>query len=116
VSRLSAVKALDELTRCLKPNGLLIISSPNRIISNILYKIFGSNPYHLHEFTPNELKRELESRNLKVIRKAAQYFYLPFIYALGNKRLIPLMYFIPNEKIPPEFGRYFLLTAKKFAF
>lgn len=108
-----AIKALDELARILKPDGLLIISSPNRRISNILYKIFGNYPYHLYEFTVNELERELELRNLEVIKKTGQYIYMPLFYFLGNKKLIPLRYFMPNEKIPAGIGRHFLLVARK---
>jgi SAM-dependent methyltransferase len=49
-------RALEELRRVLRPDGVLFISSPNRGIYP------GGNPWHLHEFTPDELRSELTER------------------------------------------------------
>lgn len=50
-----------ELRRVLSPDGLLILSTPN---ANITQPIDGTprNPYHVHEYEPEELRRELETR------------------------------------------------------
>jgi SAM-dependent methyltransferase len=47
---------LDELARVLKPEGLLIVSTPNRDVYT------PGNPFHLRELTPNELEAELSKR------------------------------------------------------
>src|SRR5262249_13390641 len=49
-------QVLDELARVLRPNGLLIVSTPNRDVYT------PGNPFHLRELTPNELEEELERR------------------------------------------------------
>jgi SAM-dependent methyltransferase len=40
---------LAEIARVLRPDGLLLLSTPNRLQSD------GENPYHLHEYEPQEL-------------------------------------------------------------
>ena len=47
---------LDELARVLRPDGLLLVSTPNRDVYT------PGNPFHLRELTPNELEAELEKR------------------------------------------------------
>jgi SAM-dependent methyltransferase len=47
---------LDELTRVLKPEGLLIVSTPNRDVYT------PGNPFHLRELTPNEFTEALSKR------------------------------------------------------
>jgi 2-polyprenyl-3-methyl-5-hydroxy-6-metoxy-1,4-benzoquinol methylase len=58
---------LDELTRVLEPNGILLVSSPNRGIYP------PGNAHHLHEFTPSELESELRARlaNVTLMRQHA---------------------------------------------
>lgn len=46
-------KFLHEVSRLLKPNGIFIMSTPNRAAS------FGDNPYHIKEFTFQELTKAL---------------------------------------------------------
>lgn len=47
---------LDELRRVLAPDGVLTVSSPNPAVYP------AGNPFHVHEFTPEELQRELSYR------------------------------------------------------
>jgi SAM-dependent methyltransferase len=49
-------RALDELSRVLGLNGVLLISSPNRNVYT------PGNPHHLHEYTPAELRDALGER------------------------------------------------------
>jgi len=48
--------ALDELRRILRPEGVLIVSSPNRDVYP------PGNPHHVHEYTPSELHGALTKR------------------------------------------------------
>jgi len=47
---------LDELRRVLRPEGVLIVSSPNRDV------YLPGNPHHVHEYTPSELHAALTKR------------------------------------------------------
>ncbi len=49
-------QVLDELRRVLAPDGVLVISSPNRDTYP------QGNPHHIHEFNPPELESELGRR------------------------------------------------------
>jgi ubiquinone/menaquinone biosynthesis C-methylase UbiE len=49
---------LDDICRVLKPDGLLVISSPNRECHNMA----GKNRFHVHEFDLQEFERNLRSR------------------------------------------------------
>ena len=51
---------LAELNRVLRPGGLLLLSTPNAVYTR---PIDGkpTNPFHIHEYAPDELRGELES-------------------------------------------------------
>lgn len=49
-------RVLDELRRVLRPDGVVVLSTPNRDV------YLPGNPFHLHELTPTELEGELSSR------------------------------------------------------
>jgi 2-polyprenyl-3-methyl-5-hydroxy-6-metoxy-1,4-benzoquinol methylase len=49
-------RVLDQLARVLRPDGLLLISSPNR------GHYVPGNPHHKHEYVPAELRAALEGR------------------------------------------------------
>ncbi len=51
---------LDELTRVLAPDGVILVSSPNRGVYP------AGNPHHHHEFKPDELEADLGRRVAKV--------------------------------------------------
>lgn len=50
---------LEELCRVLRPGGLLILSTPNAVYTQ---PVDGkpSNPFHIFEYTPEELRAEIE--------------------------------------------------------
>jgi SAM-dependent methyltransferase len=52
--------ALDRLAAALAPDGLLVVSSPNRDVYP------PGNPFHKHEFTPGELADALSERFAQV--------------------------------------------------
>jgi SAM-dependent methyltransferase len=49
-----------EMARVLKPDGLCVVTTPNRLTS------VGENPFHVHEFSPGELKMVLGERFAEV--------------------------------------------------
>lgn len=51
---------LTELARVLRPDGVMLLSTPN---ANYSQPVDGkpSNPFHIHEYTPQELSKELEA-------------------------------------------------------
>jgi ubiquinone/menaquinone biosynthesis C-methylase UbiE len=51
---------LDECARVLTHEGLLIVSSPNRLYYNESRGETGANPYHEHEFAPEEFVSTLQ--------------------------------------------------------
>jgi ubiquinone/menaquinone biosynthesis C-methylase UbiE len=60
---------LDELVRVLAPEGVLLISSPNRGVYP------DGNPHHFHEFAPDELLEAVRSR-LSNVRLVRQHDYI----------------------------------------
>jgi SAM-dependent methyltransferase len=56
---------LAELGRVLKPEGLLVLSTPN---ANYTRPVNGKprNAYHVHEYAPEELKEELQKRFARI--------------------------------------------------
>lgn len=50
---------LDECARVLTPQGLFIVSSPNKKYYEASRAETGPNPYHQHEFEPEEFQSEL---------------------------------------------------------
>jgi 2-polyprenyl-3-methyl-5-hydroxy-6-metoxy-1,4-benzoquinol methylase len=62
-------RVLDQLARVLRPDGLLLISSPNRD------RYVPGNPHHRHEYIPSELRAALESR-FGAVRLLAQHAML----------------------------------------
>ncbi len=60
-----------EFARVLKPGGLLILSTPNREVSSPDGIIV--NPYHIQEFTCDELRQVLENSFSKVELAGQRY-------------------------------------------
>lgn len=98
------INFLDEIQRVLKPDGVLIISTPNKSIYT--ERVKGQNPFHLKEFYVSEFKKLL-----------AHYFVQSDIYC----QYPDLGYFITKEgcgqKLPdkkeklPEESRYIIAVC-----
>lgn len=61
-------RVLDELVRVLRPDGLLMVSSPNPRVYP------AGNPFHVHELTPEELQATVQSRlpNVSLVHQHEQ--------------------------------------------
>lgn len=57
---------LDEARRILSPQGILLISTPNRDTYTESRGAAGANPFHAHEFNFSEFRQVLEARFPKV--------------------------------------------------
>jgi SAM-dependent methyltransferase len=70
-----------ELRRVLRPGGQLVLSTPNRAFGPPARHT--ANPFHVQEFTADELRALLEERFSTVTlfgqRPAAHYRYVPFL-------------------------------------
>jgi ubiquinone/menaquinone biosynthesis C-methylase UbiE len=91
-------RALEELHRVLSPEGLLIISSPNRKMTSPLKSICEppDNPFHVVEYTMEEFFQLLEEyfEILAVFgqRGIGKLFFLPFFERM-MKRILPMMFY-----------------------
>lgn len=72
--------ALKEMVRVLKPRGIMVITTPNRIFKTAfdLLSLIGIRPYKGNEkwYFPWVLKKELELNGLKVVKE----YYFNFVY------------------------------------
>jgi len=83
---------VNEIHRVLKPGGLLVLSTPNALITNPQNGI-PQNPFHVYEFTPTEL-RDLLSKHFTIQLAAGQhviytYGVAPFLPSFNREKLSP---------------------------
>jgi ubiquinone biosynthesis O-methyltransferase len=52
---------LLEAARVLSPNGQLVVSTPNKLYYTESRGVQGANPFHVHEFTFDEFRQELNA-------------------------------------------------------
>lgn len=52
---------LRQAARVLSPNGQLVVSTPNKLYYTESRGLEGANPFHVHEFTFDEFRQELNS-------------------------------------------------------
>jgi len=119
-----AEAALAELTRVLVPNGVLLISTPNRIVTSPTKKRSDppDNPYHRVEYTQDEFDAFLAPR-YRVLGRYGQrsvpgLLYHPRVVPLGRK-LMPYGYApkhgssLPAPLAPGWQARYLLYVCQR---
>jgi ubiquinone biosynthesis O-methyltransferase len=115
--------ALSNLYSLLNKNGVLLISTPNRLITSPRAKSLNdkpSNKYHVQEFILDEFKMELQNHNFRIDKdgifgqRQQRYFRNKYCRMAYNKffktkeRASPAV--TPVQKLMP---RYFLIVARK---
>lgn len=114
--------ALKNLYDALKPDGILLISSPNRIITSPRAKTLTDKPINIHhtqEFIPQELLEELRLAGFSVEENLV-YGQRQRIH-LNNKYFRKLLNLLePDDNSSPEVSkvtwktpRYFIVCARK---
>jgi ubiquinone/menaquinone biosynthesis C-methylase UbiE len=55
---------LDEMKRILQPGGVFLVSTPDRRVASVMYRLIGhpANKYHVREYTERELLNLLSAR------------------------------------------------------
>jgi 2-polyprenyl-3-methyl-5-hydroxy-6-metoxy-1,4-benzoquinol methylase len=104
---------LREIHRVLRKEGLLVLSTPNRL------RTAGTNPYHLREFTLEELTSAVESAGLTVARITGQHWRINSDVLFRIRGVRRLLYAVDNLStvctIPARLATpaVFVLLARK---
>ena len=112
--------ALRNLRRLLRSGGTLFVSSPNRPITSPAAKTFEdapANPFHVHEFTPPELRVALGNSGFEVDDEVLGQRLQPRLPRFASR--VWGRVFQPSERARPTVrpvgrvfsARYFILVA-----
>lgn len=113
--------ALKNLYRILKPGGVLLISTPNRLITSP-YTIPGHKPegsFHAREWTVDELLTEVVSAGFDAKKEEVYGNRQQWYFKNRYLRRIYKILFKPDIKYSPDFKklhaspRFFILVARK---
>lgn len=115
ITKVNGIKLLKNFYKMLPSNGELLISSPNRNLTNLLKKIMPdfNNPFHLYEYTAIELAEILLGIGFKSIEIYGQYPFLPILYLLTKKNRQMKWFYRPRKLLPHAICRYFVIRARK---
>lgn len=104
---------LDVIAYALKERGTLILSTPNRICTDLLRQAgYPSNPHHVKEFTPEEL-RELLDESFENLRCFGQFTDEQLRFD-ALKQEVAIMRYARSSIIPKSFRRLAPASAKNW--
>ena len=129
----SPKKLLNEFNRILKPNGYLIVSTPN--VSNLKHRIemiFGRHFYfpieswfnsddfvgHFREYTSKELRYIIENSNFEIRKilfsnsQLLDFEKFPYLKLNSVKNILVLLY-VMITSLFPSLRNFIILVAKK---
>lgn len=107
-------KALMELNRVLNKSGLLIISTPNKLVEDIAKYVFRiDNKYHSNELGYGQLKDGLVKCGFDILGSFGQGLLLLPLYPLVKRKLFPTWYFKPSNLFPPSVSMFMIVLCKK---
>ena len=107
-------KALSEINRVLNKSGLLIISTPNKLVEDIAKYIFRiDNKYHSNELSYKLLKDELVRCGFEILDSFGQGLLLLPLYPLVKCKMFPTWYFKPSNLLPPSVSMFMVVSCKK---
>ncbi len=92
------MKALKHLWDLLKDDGILILSTPNRLVNSpecLTIDDKPLNPYHIREFSVNEMENILMETEFSILGKYGQKHR-----KIIKNRLIYVLYFLTTKLIP----------------
>lgn len=114
---------LSEVHRVLKPNGFLILSTPNLAsLPNRLRLLLGGYPKyleysragagHIHLYTPTVISRQLADNSFKIIKLTSPNFLCPYI----TKTWSPVFlreFCMALGDLFPSIGSHLIIVAQK---
>jgi len=110
------MKVLAELYRILKTNSFLILTVPNlytlESISKLLIgKRIAPPPYHLREYSYNQLIRKIKESGFKILKFQSIGFYIPKMSLFFKSRSLTTFLF-SLAKIFPKTSRTFIILGQ----
>ncbi|MDQ2711006.1 MAG: glycosyltransferase [Acidobacteriota bacterium] len=110
---------LEEAARVLAPEGVFLVSTPNRIAYSETRGDVGPNPFHVHEFDLEEFEKAL-TYHFPFVRVLSQNHQAAIVFS--SEQAGPSKSFLPPAAASPE-GHFFLavcarrpVTIPSFAF
>lgn len=95
---------IREVYRLLKKDGVFFLSTPNRLASN------KQNPYHVKEFSFDELKNDLENNGFKIIKADGLYFKKSFNiisdFFIAHRKLYKILFFLKKTFVYKIFLKF----------
>lgn len=114
---------LGQIHRVLKPDGYLILSTPNLAsLTNRFRLTFGHYPQyleyssegagHIHLYTPAAFKKQLSLHHFKILKFTSPNFLCPFITKPWFPRPLRELFMNLGDLLP-QFGSHLLVLAQK---